>query len=584
MDIKSDHANPADAADEERTLQKLRELLFGDEIERLNHLRSKIEDPSRRTEQVADVLAEAIEERNKQDDRVQEVLQPSIEEALHDSVSKDPRPLTEALFPIIGPAIRRAVAETLNGMFHSFNQVLENSLSLQSLRWRMEAWRTGQPFSQVVLLHTLVYQVEQVFLIHQESGLLLDHAQSKSAIVQDPDMVSGMLTAIQDFIKDSFAVEEGEQLASLQLGDLTVLVRPGPRAVLAAAVRGTPPAEYTAILSDALERYHHLYGRILENYEGDNSELESGKYLLENCLQSQVAEEKAALSYKKPMLIASLVLLALVIWGVQSSLDERAWRKGLTLLDAEPGIVLLKDSYDSGENGVSLLLDPVARSPEQVVGDEYVSRFAPAWEKRPYVSLDEAIVLKRAREVLAPPETVTFALKGSTLHITGEAPQSWVDGLGTLVPGVHALDVDGLGPSARELQQVRFNKLQKELQGISFYFDRGVAEFQENDAELQHLMKVLRGLIEANDFLGYGLQIKIVAYADPVGTSQRNLLLSQNRAEYILGKIGEAGLPVERFEAIGGGIWTPSEEASAPELWQHRRADFELLLDKNKAD
>jgi outer membrane protein OmpA-like peptidoglycan-associated protein len=581
MDIKSDHANQTDAAEEERTLEQLRELLFGEEIKHLNHLRAKIEDPSLWTGQVADVLAEAIEERNKQDDRVREVLQPSIEEALHYSVNKDPKPLTEALFPIIGPAIRRAVSETLNGMLRSFNQVLENSLSLQSLRWRLVAWRTGQPFSQVVLLHTLVYQVEQVFLIHQGSGLLLGHVQSENTIVQDPDMVSGMLTAIRDFITDSFAVEDGVQLASLRLGDLTVLVRSGPRAVLAAAVRGTPPAKYATVLSDALERYHHLYGHIMDNYDGDNSELEAGKYLLENCLQSQVTQEESAFSYKKPLLITGLILLALTVWGVRSLLDERAWHQGLALLDAEPGVVVLKDTYDSGDNSVSLLLDPMARHPDQIVGNEYVSHFSPVWQQRPYVSLEETIVHKRAHAVLMPPDTVELSLKDSVLYISGMAPQSWTDGLGTLVPGVHSLDTSGLNPSTRDVLLARLKKLRKELAGISFYFNRGEADLQQENEGLQHLMKVLRGLFDTAGSLGYDLRIQIVAYADQVGTSERNLLLSQDRANYILGQIGEAGLPVDRFEAVGGGIWIPSEETPTQELWRQRRVDFKLLLDQD---
>jgi OOP family OmpA-OmpF porin len=58
------------------------------------------------------------------------------------------------------------------------------------------ALRTGTSFAEVVLLNTLLYRVEQVFLIERESGLLLQHVRSAAVRTEDADMVAGMLTAI----------------------------------------------------------------------------------------------------------------------------------------------------------------------------------------------------------------------------------------------------------------------------------------------------------------------------------------------------------------------------------------------------
>jgi hypothetical protein len=56
-------------------------------------------------------------------------------------------------------------------MMQSFNQTIDHSLSFKGLAWRIEAWRTGRPFAEVVLLHTLRFRVEQLFLIHRDTGL-----------------------------------------------------------------------------------------------------------------------------------------------------------------------------------------------------------------------------------------------------------------------------------------------------------------------------------------------------------------------------------------------------------------------------
>ena len=87
------------------------------------------------------------------------------------SVRRNPRPLADALFPIIGPAIRKAVAATLQ-RHARVAQHARSSTACRGARssWRLDARRTGKSFAEIVLLNTLVYRVEQVFLIHRPSG------------------------------------------------------------------------------------------------------------------------------------------------------------------------------------------------------------------------------------------------------------------------------------------------------------------------------------------------------------------------------------------------------------------------------
>jgi OOP family OmpA-OmpF porin len=75
----------------------------------------------------------------------------------------------------MGPAIRKSISETMQQMLENLNQLLEESLSPKSLRWRFDAWRTGRSYSELVLLNTLEFSVEQVFLIHRKTSLLIHH-------------------------------------------------------------------------------------------------------------------------------------------------------------------------------------------------------------------------------------------------------------------------------------------------------------------------------------------------------------------------------------------------------------------------
>src|SRR5688572_18709081 len=150
---------------------ELRALIVGPEQRQLRTLQTRLDDPATQIREVSRVLPQAMLLR-KDDPQLTRALAPTIEETITAAVRKNPQPWADALFPIFGPAIRKAIAASLSSMLESLNQSLEHSLSWRAVQWRITAARTGKSFAEVVLLKTLVYRVEQVFLIERESGLL----------------------------------------------------------------------------------------------------------------------------------------------------------------------------------------------------------------------------------------------------------------------------------------------------------------------------------------------------------------------------------------------------------------------------
>ena len=63
----------------------------------------------------------------KHDPHLTRALAPTIEEAITASVQNNPHPLADALFPVIGPAIRKAIAASLSAMLESLNRTVEHS-------------------------------------------------------------------------------------------------------------------------------------------------------------------------------------------------------------------------------------------------------------------------------------------------------------------------------------------------------------------------------------------------------------------------------------------------------------------------
>ncbi|OQX13501.1 MAG: hypothetical protein BWK73_12015 [Thiothrix lacustris] len=265
-------------------IAQLRHLLFGKDYDALLALKAQFESSERYTTSVASIIAEAIQQRESRDGSISAALAPTVEQALTHAISRDPKRFADVLYPVMGPAIRKSIQQALNEALENFNRLLEQSLSVNSWRWRFDAWRTGQSYAHIAMLRTLVYQVEQVFLIHRDTGLLLQHVVSENVTSKDPEIISGMLTAIQDFIKDSFAIAGDDMLDTLRLGDLTVLVEHGPLAVLAVVIRGTVPAELRVMLAETVENIHQQYRQQLQHYQGDASVFTSIEPLLRDCL------------------------------------------------------------------------------------------------------------------------------------------------------------------------------------------------------------------------------------------------------------------------------------------------------------
>jgi len=275
-------------------LNSLRSLILAPEQLEINELKERMDNPKIRADELSRVIAEAIVIRASTDRKLATALLPTIEEVIRDSVKRDPKFLADSIFPIIGPAIRRSIAESLRAMVESMSNTLEYTFSWRGIQWRLESFRTGRSFAEIVLMHTLVYRMEQIFLIHKETGLVLQHVAAESVDLKDADMVSAMLTAIQDFVNDSFSAREDSSLQNLNMGELTIWIEQGPRTVLASVIRGNPPSALRTVLKEILENIEFEYNLALEGFKGDASPFEPCKPDLIYCLtQAQKTDNRS---------------------------------------------------------------------------------------------------------------------------------------------------------------------------------------------------------------------------------------------------------------------------------------------------
>jgi len=563
----ADHGPPS-----EDSFAQLRSIIIGPEQRRLRALRKHVLDPTAQTRGVSRVLPDALQLRAR-DPQLMRALAPSVEEAITASVQKNPHALADALFPVIGPAIRKAVTHTFDAMIDSVNQTIERSVSWQAVQWRLTAWRTGKPFAEVVIANTLDYRVEQVFLIHRESGLLLQHAAINQASGQDADQISAMLTAITDFARDSFQVGRADTLESLRVGELAVTIVQGPHAILAAVVRGSIPPPVRASFETALESVHRQLGPALHAFNGDASRFDPARPLLEACLVSQRRRKEQRPSYRGWAIAAAGVVIALGVWLYVDLRERQHWNAYLERLAAEPGVVVLASGKQDGAFFVTGLRDPLARDPAEFAAAANIAPESVRSRWEPYQALHPAFVTARAALLLRPPPGVSLAYDGGLLTATGSAPQQWIDDTARLAPaiaGVRQFTFAGESTEAR---------LIGEIERAEIRFARGQAAIDSaQQPAVETLIMSLRQLDAAMASSHQRAVVEILGYASSDGPDALNAALSQARAERV--HLALAREPLTHLHLSPRGLGRASILPGATEAEQssHRRTSFRVRL------
>jgi OOP family OmpA-OmpF porin len=568
-------------------LQHLRALLLGAEYEDLLRLQKEFSSHSHTSQRLSQVISEAIAIRCKQDDSISQALVPSIEDAIKISAKRDPKRLANALFPVMGPAIRESVAETVSAMMQQVNQLLENSLSARSIKWRVSAYRTKRSFAEVMLSETMVYQVEQVFLIHRETSLLIKHLTSANAVVKDPDMVSGMLSAVTEFVKDSFVVNKQQNVKSIKFGQLNLIFEAGPHAIIVAAVRGLIPSDLQVTIREQVEELHRLFGSTLESYDGVADEFPDTYIQLEKCLLRKKKNDELDLENKKKLpwsgiMAISLLIILPFIWWVFNKIEQDNWDNLLNQLQAEPGIVILNYDKQDGKYIVNGLRDALSKNPAEIIAAHQEFDKPVMLNMNSYYSNEKDIVQMRILDVLAPPAGVLAKVEQGILVIEGDADADWIADLPNKLPflwGVSKLDTSQLNEVA---------DLEKEILQLIGSIEGVVIEFAPNSSELgsdnlklinyiHHQVNDLHALAQK---VGKGFKLGILGFADTSGTSSVNIAISENRARSVHEALVGIGITDDILLAKGLGSYDEELiEASKLNCPLQRCAMFEIYID-----
>ena len=539
-------------------LDRLRLLLLDEERTKLALAEQRISELERVNSQLAALLPDLVTAAPREP--MSRALATPVAAALGNAVHENRASIVDALFPVIGPIIRKAIAEALRGLMRDMNTVLEHGFSPRGIRWRIEAWRSGVPFAQIVLKHSLRYQIDHVFLIERDSGLVLHRESSPGLPDLDADAIAGMLTAIGQFVRDSVGRDGGDSLEAARVGKHLLWVIDGPRASLACFIQGVPPDGLRVVLSDRLEQIHSQLAASADSVDSAlapaSSDFGTTLSPIDLVAASAAMSDDEGAERRRPSRWPMLLILLLILLGLGwHFLHNERWSErvdGLrSQLVAHPGFLLTGiDSKPWSRLIVHGLIDAEAEPIQPFLDAANFGAVKPRLELDGYLSTDDVIVQKRASRLLDPPSDVRLAVNDGVLVLAGNAAADWIakhKDQAAWIAGVRRVDwqiaepikpsLDGKAKAAAQLKTVIAS-----LAGSAIGF---VDETEATGTATAGIDRIAGLLKQAQSLAGeakVSLTLRIEGYNDASGPDKHNAELRRARAAWLRDRLRQMGV------------------------------------------
>lgn len=529
-------------------LSELRRIITGLDEEDLSRLNNLVKDPDAFSEHIMNFLPLSIKKLISSNQISLDEVVPFIEQAIQTSIESNPQKFANIIYPVMMPAIRKAVAEDIKRMLDTVSSTVDNSFSPRRIGWRFQSIFSGKSYGEIVLSHTFIYRVLEVFLIHRETGLLLANVtDEKGGISHDADMVSSMLTAIKDFAHDSFNVDKSESdLNTIQMGGYTIWVEQGPYAIVAAIIEGRPPEELKVIIKETVEAIHINFANQLKTFDGDTALFNKSSRFLNNCIKKQEKQQKK----RKPIasILLLLILLAALGYWVYNSIDNSLrFSHLISRMENQPGLIISKTYKNSGKHIVLGLKDPLATNPYKYSGLYGFDTSNLRLRFKPYISLDSAIIINRASKILKNTRTGNLSYHNDTLFIKGNFSKGQADSIRATtlqIPGIDFISFEHIIKKDTNIKKVEQHIFDIEKYFFTFKYNSFKLDSTQN-IRFNQLIKKIKQVYSFNFNQDSVPVIQVIAHTNKNGNAEANKLAAFKRAKKFIEFMVAKKIPIE---------------------------------------
>ncbi len=271
----------AESQDAQALVNALRDIVVRQERQRIDALEAGLQDlnaeiePDSLAEKLNPVMSGLVRQTiHDSPDEMAEAIGPVMGEAIRVQIRDSRQGMVDAIAPIIGATIQKALSDFSHELQRNIDARLRTSFRPSDVLRSAQARLRGISSAELAMRDALPFAIQELFLIHRESGLLLAHLHPGKDQTSDSDLIGGMLTAIRDFVQDSFGQgQAGNELDEIQYGEQRIIIQSGHSVYLAAVIAGVESPGFRSRLREWVNDLYVQYGGVLRDYTGDPAAL-----------------------------------------------------------------------------------------------------------------------------------------------------------------------------------------------------------------------------------------------------------------------------------------------------------------------
>lgn len=238
---------------QERGIDTLKHLLFEEESKKFAQLEEKFQEfqgkvaddfenlkiPEDEVEQLVDHITEIMPER----------LGPAITKTLQTQIKESRDEVVQVLYPIIGQMIKKYIQKEIQLLSDRIDQQFDQVFSWERIKAYITSLFTGKKPGGQLIRDAVEPQIEEIFLIENDSGLLLaSYSRNKT---MDQDIIAGMLTAIKSFVGEAFE-KENQSLETIEYDLYKIYIQNFHKFYVAVVLSGVFTSEFKSMLDDTI--------------------------------------------------------------------------------------------------------------------------------------------------------------------------------------------------------------------------------------------------------------------------------------------------------------------------------------------
>jgi outer membrane protein OmpA-like peptidoglycan-associated protein len=479
-------------------------------------------------------------------------IAPLVSGAIKEQIRGERDAMIDALYPIIGSTIAKYLSQTLTDLVQAIDRKIQSNLTFKGLSRKVRARVSGVSEAELLLSESMAVRIEAAFLIHKASGLVIAQSQSPDSPPLDPDLLSGMLTAIRSLFNDSMeSAQQARELDQIEYGEWKIVLESAGFCYLAAVVHGIPDEELRESMRKTLASIVQQPENAVEQYTGDASSVPAEiPRAVSELVRHTHAQAAVRQQGKKPWAFVIAVVVLLLAIGIPLALkfsrdaqDRRVESRANEILRSAAPIALKGIAVDA-EREVLRLSGTSPNEYQRGKAEALVRNAFPELAIENQVEADPppplpALVARRAEETAAALNAIegvflNASVDNGTLAVTGFLPDTLLRGAVinsfAAIPGIRSFDcriAEGLPELATRI-----------------YFETNSAYLRSE--QLPQLYDVREILHRAP-----WSHIRIVGHSDPIGTETHNRMLATRRAESAYWALVNLGFAPDRLHVTG---------------------------------